>query len=304
MSQPTLPDPIFSDYREDGDFSYVSINYPTPELPNLLRRAIFNEIETYAAGYATFYYNSTYRDSDVLALRFGQLVIDNDIFTNNWTIDRNNYETFFEISGPQPGNPPIGFSSNDIPNIPWAAETPILDLYSADQILRVRLVIKKGTGKDHVKWRPVSVCVIKDQGDHFDLVFERIGMMSGLNIINKAWNARFQAGAAVPSNIFFQPLVPDDMMAGVIEARKRLEKGEKSPISSTRGVVETQNNVGQGLNQAETGIDGMVTNVEEGFDDDDDDGFGGNDGNIFMNEEAGDGDTRDQRLHVRVGEDI
>jgi hypothetical protein len=107
-------------------------------------------IETYAVKYVTFYENTGPREEEILALRFGQLVIDNQ------RLRIPNKELIVPFSFIGPGS----FTTKDLPDLPFQRETPIVTL-KANQEITGELRIRKGTSKEHVKWRPISTLTFK-----------------------------------------------------------------------------------------------------------------------------------------------
>ena len=60
------------------DITTVFINTNDNTLVNLVRTTILSEIETYSIEYVTFYLNDTSLKEEIIALRLGQLPINNE----------------------------------------------------------------------------------------------------------------------------------------------------------------------------------------------------------------------------------
>lgn len=161
---------------------------------NLLRRSILSEIETYAIDIVIFYINTSSRHDEIIALRLGQLVIDHEKYEHNETPIRIN------VKGPKE------FSTKDI-KLPFKYETPIMVLREGETII-CDVIVKKGQGKQHVKWRPVSTVSIKEVDEGFKFTIKGIGMMSGDKILLKGLEKIKEASKSPAINLFSKPMVP------------------------------------------------------------------------------------------------
>jgi len=133
-----------------GKIGSCVFNYSDAELMNLYRRAILDEIETYAIEYVCFEENTTATHDDKLALKLGQLVIDNEKFMArelNLDLDKRYH---IEVSGP------YKFTSDDISDLPITFRTPILELQD-DEKIKCFVMVRKNSSRTHVKWRPVGL---------------------------------------------------------------------------------------------------------------------------------------------------
>jgi len=133
-----------------GKFGSCIFNYSDIELMNLYRRAILEEIETYAIEYVCFDINTTMSHDDKLALKLGQLVIDNEEFVRQELDLDLSKRYYIDIRGPKK------FTSNDIVGLPITFKTPITELQSGERI-KCFVMVTKGTSRTHVKWRPVGL---------------------------------------------------------------------------------------------------------------------------------------------------
>jgi hypothetical protein len=125
-------------------------NYSDEELMNLYRRAILDEIETYAIEYVCFDINTTTSHDDKFALKFGQLVIDNEEFIRRGLDLDLSKRYYIDIIGPKK------FTSDDIIGLPITFKTPITELQFGERI-KCFVMITKNISRTHVKWRPVGL---------------------------------------------------------------------------------------------------------------------------------------------------
>jgi len=171
---------------------------------NLLRRAIMSEIDTYAIDIVIFNKNTSARHDEIIALRLGQLVIDHTIFVSPKE-NEHNFKTRINITGPK------WFTSSDIPGLPFKYETPIMQLRD-NETIDCYVIVKKGQGKIHAKWKPISIISIMDldQGKRHNITFKSIGMMPGREILQKGIDKMRAAAEREPSNQFTRQVVPAD----------------------------------------------------------------------------------------------
>ncbi len=165
---------------------------------NMLRRAIKSEILTYAIDIVIFHENNSPRHDEILALRLGQLVIDNDVYQPTDERIR------IEVSGPKE------FTTQDIPNIPFKYVTPIAQLSEGQKIV-CDVIVREGSGRIHAKWSPVSLFSIIQHKSGYHIKFKNVGMLSSQKIISKGLEMMKTAASRPPSNIFTRPLVPAGM---------------------------------------------------------------------------------------------
>lgn len=170
---------------------------------NLLRIAMQSEIETYSIDIVVFHVNTSARTDEILALRLGQCVIDNEklIPLLKEGVD---YKSRIDVVGPG------DFNTDDIPTIPFAYKTPIAYLKPNQRIL-CDVIVRKGQGKQHVKWRPISTFGIKDKTDGYELTIKMIGMLSAEHILERAVAKMIDAALKPHQNLFYKCLVPANM---------------------------------------------------------------------------------------------
>lgn len=142
--------------KTDGNEGSAIFNTSDLALVNLLRRAILQEIETYAIEYVIFDVNNSPLHDDKLALLMGQLVIDYNEFERRGL--HLNLDTRYEVD--IKGN--RKFLSTDIKGLPIKSLSklgtgiPIAEL-EAGKRLKCSVIVRKNIGREHVKWRPVGL---------------------------------------------------------------------------------------------------------------------------------------------------
>lgn len=161
---------------------------------NLFRRAILSEVETYTIDIVVFDVNETERHDEIIAHRMGQLVIDNDLFTPE---SNENLIFHMDVVGPK------RVTTNDIQGLPFKYETFIAEL-SEDRRLVCDVIVKLGTSKTHVKWRPVAQFVFEEdqQNGIFNFKFKNIGMLNSEEIIRRAVNKMQISSLREPQTIY------------------------------------------------------------------------------------------------------
>lgn len=165
---------------------------------NLLKRAILSEIETYAIDIVTFQINTSPRHDEIIALRLGQLVIDNSQFVPP---EEGNFQTHIDVQGP------LNFTTDDIPGLPFKYKTPIATLKPGQRIV-CDVIVRKGQGKQHVKWRPVSKVILTEVDNGYKLTIKEIGMLSGQEIFERGLAKMRDAANRAPITLFSHILVP------------------------------------------------------------------------------------------------
>lgn len=182
------------------DDNLVSALFLTTDVAeaNMLKRAIMSEIETYAIDIVIFQVNTSARHDEIIALRLGQVVIDHSRFVPPETGD---FRTHIDVQGP------TKFTTNHIPELPFKFETPIMDLKAGQRII-CDVIVKRGQGRQHVKWRPVSSVAIQDAEDGYLITFKEIGMLTGAQILERGLAKIVDAAHRPPITLFSQPLVP------------------------------------------------------------------------------------------------
>lgn len=140
----------------------------SPALANSFRRAMKALVPTLAVDYVDFYVNSSYLYDEIIAHRIGMLPIKTDLEKFNMQDEcvcggegcPNCQITFrLNVEGPKvvySGD----FISDDL-EIHFAFDNiPVLELFEGQQLM-LEAVARLGTGREHAKFQPVSVCVYK-----------------------------------------------------------------------------------------------------------------------------------------------
>lgn len=206
-SSPVLP-PVLKNYpvtivEQKGNVTKALFKTKDVAEANMLRRAILTEVETYAIDIVVFQENHSARHDELLALRFGQCVIDNVQYEK--ILDPNHdTQVRLEVEGPKV------VTTDDIPLLPFAKTTPIITLLAGQRII-CDLVVKKGIGRTHVKWSPVSTCVFREAPEGFDFVVKELGMLPGSEIFQRGYEKILKAASRPAADIFSQTLLPKNV---------------------------------------------------------------------------------------------
>jgi DNA-directed RNA polymerase alpha subunit len=168
---------------------------------NMLRRAVLSEIETYAIDIVVFHINTSIRHDEIIALRLGQAVIDHSRFAPP---PEGDYKSRIDFQGPGE------FNTTHIPGLPFKYVTPIATLRSGQRIL-CDIIVKQGSGRQHVKWRPLSTFSFSEIDGGYQITIKDIGMLTGPEIIEKGFAKMATAAARPPITLFSYPLVPGNL---------------------------------------------------------------------------------------------
>jgi DNA-directed RNA polymerase alpha subunit len=176
---------------------------------NLFRRSILSEITTYCIEYVIINTNTSSRQDEIIALRLGQLVINNEKYTQG-----EKYRNHFIFEGKstsddyKDGTYGYEYTSDDIKDVNIVIEhtTPITTLFK-NQVLDFEIMIMSGKGKDHVKFRPISTMFYhkhkyENGREYFLITINSIGMLSPLSLIRDALNNMENAKNIHPQTIF------------------------------------------------------------------------------------------------------
>lgn len=208
-----------SQYREEnGRISALLLTHDIAKA-NILRRALMNHIETYCIEYVTIFSNQSPLEDEKIAFLLGQLVIDQEAYQGG-----DDYSFLIEWTGPTSDEistrvdnwdglthrrPIREITTDDLPQLPFRYQTPIMMLRKGD-LVRARLTLKRGQGRDHVKWRPVSAVALTEQPDGFLLSFREIGMLSGQEIFRRALEKMEEAAQEAAQTIFTRQTIWHD----------------------------------------------------------------------------------------------
>lgn len=187
-----------SDLVVKDNITYFTYKTKDVVRANLLRRSLLSEIETYTIDVVIFYINTSPRMDEVLAFRFGQLVIDQ---TENEQLD--NVKTSIDLEGP------LEVTTDNIPDLKFAYTTPIVVLREGQRLV-CDLITKKGKAKTHAKWRPFAQLAVKEDKNIFRFSYKNIGMLSDEEIIKQGLARMIDAANNPPTSIFWKPFIPKD----------------------------------------------------------------------------------------------
>lgn len=171
---------------------------------NLLRRAIMSEIETYTINVVLFHRNKSARQDEVIALRLGQLPIDH----TRYKYPGDNVKIRINVEGP------LNMTTDHIPEIPFSdPPTPILTLREGEYVV-CDVIVEKGTGAQHIKWRPISTIWFDELDDgrniYYEIKYKGIGMMPPEEILEKGINKMDAAAVRPVSSRFSNTALPDN----------------------------------------------------------------------------------------------
>lgn len=169
---------------------------------NIFMITILSEIPTYAIEYVTFYVNDSPLYDEILAHRLGMLVIDNE-----------NYEQGdkfkFHVDYTNTSDDNLTFTSDDIKDLNFNMRTPIIELRPNER-LKFDVEVCLGISRDHVKWRPVGPCYIRENksDNTISIIYRNIGMLSDETIVTQAFNNMLKTATRPPLNIFYKHHIP------------------------------------------------------------------------------------------------
>lgn len=188
--------PITDDnFYQDNDGYYHHYNDKNDvKFLNLLRHSIMLNIPNYQIDLVSIHKNKSALQDELLAHRLGLLIINNDILDLNNVGIKNKKRVYLEG--------PYDVLSNDIPDLPFDNPTPIVQLFDGDYV-HFDVILRSGTGRDHVKYNPVSNIAIYSDDDKNWIKFKSIGIFSGKNIIKLAYQNIKNTLENEDNNLFF-----------------------------------------------------------------------------------------------------
>ncbi|MEM0353075.1 MAG: DNA-directed RNA polymerase subunit D [Archaeoglobaceae archaeon] len=139
----------------------------SPALANSIRRAMKSLVPTLAIDYVDFYANSSYFYDEMIAHRLAMIPIK--------TVDRFKMQKECSCGGVGCPSCQVSFRLNvegprivysgdfvsDDPEVHFAyKDVPVLELFNGQQLM-IEAVARLGTGKEHSKFQPVSICFYK-----------------------------------------------------------------------------------------------------------------------------------------------
>jgi DNA-directed RNA polymerase alpha subunit len=172
---------------------------------NIFMITILSEIPTYAIEYVTFYVNDSPLYDELLAHRLGMLVIDNEKYEHG-----DKFKFHVDYTNTSSNN--STFTSDDIKDLIFNMKTPIIELRPNDRI-KFDVEVRLGISRDHVKWRPVGPCYIKENKSEntISVIYRNIGMLSDETIVNQAFKYMTITATRPPLNIFYKHHIPAEL---------------------------------------------------------------------------------------------
>jgi DNA-directed RNA polymerase subunit D len=140
----------------------------SPALANSFRRAMKAEVPALAVDYVDIYLNSSYFYDEVIAHRLAMLPIKTDLSRFNTQSECTcggegcpNCQISFRLNVEGPKVVYSGDFISDDPEIVFTPDNiPVLELFEGQQLM-LEAVARLGTGREHAKFQPVSVCAYK-----------------------------------------------------------------------------------------------------------------------------------------------
>lgn len=154
---------------EEDEFNIKFILYDAPvALANSFRRAMKSLVPVMAVDYIDVYLNSSYLFDENLAHRIGLIPIKTDLSRFNMQDECvcegegcPNCQVSFRLNVEGPKMVYSGdFISDDEEIKPVFDNIPIVELFKGQQLM-IEAVARLGTGKEHSKFQPVSICAYR-----------------------------------------------------------------------------------------------------------------------------------------------
>ena len=159
------------------------------EYANTLRRTMIRDVPTLAIDAVNIYSNTSVLIDEIIVHRISLLVInsmsmDDEISfdldvsfedSNNLDSSENVLRNYYDVTADM--LQPQGYFAHP--------KAIIVRLYKGEK-LKLKAFIKKGTGKEHAKWCPVSVIGYNFDNNRVIMVIESVGGMSSEEILKQA----------------------------------------------------------------------------------------------------------------------
>jgi DNA-directed RNA polymerase subunit D len=154
---------------EENEFKVRFILHNAPiALANSFRRAMKSLVPTMAVDYVDFYMNTSFLYDEIIAHRIGLIPIKTDLEKYNLPEKCScggegcpSCQVSFRLNVEGPKVVYSGDLISDDPDVkPVFDNIPIIELYEGQQLM-IEAVARLGTGKEHAKFQPVSICAYK-----------------------------------------------------------------------------------------------------------------------------------------------
>lgn len=160
---------------------------------NLIRRALMTEIPVVAVDVVVIDVNKSPRHDEIIALRLGLAPVDNEKLGEVREVE-------VDVSGP------LSFTTDDIPEIPFVGTTSLVELREGHRF-KARLILREGTGREHVKFCPVSAAHVRETEDGIYLRFKNLGMYEADRLIEMARGLTDVTAERPSNNIFSRQML-------------------------------------------------------------------------------------------------
>ncbi|AEA46396.1 DNA-directed RNA polymerase subunit D [Archaeoglobus veneficus] len=157
------------EFVEDSEFRAVFILRDAPiAFANSFRRAMKSLVPTMAVDYVDVYLNTSYLYDEILAHRIGLIPLKTNLEKFNMPDECScggegcpNCQVSLRLNVEGPKLVYSGdFVSDDPETVPVYDNIPVVELYKGQQLM-IEAVARLGTGKEHSKYQPVSICAYK-----------------------------------------------------------------------------------------------------------------------------------------------
>lgn len=208
MNRNSLPDftQLISNIQEEPDLGGTStltfrFNHPNPRLLNFLYVAIQEHVETYAVEYVVYHVTQGCRTPEGLAHRIGLVPLK----ANSVRLDETGYmKERLDITAGDAHRPVY---ARDV-DLPWVSGDEILIVLAPGERLVADLIVKAGTGAQHMKWRPIcqwhtpKEVKVGDQVVGYEVTCTNIGQLPGTDILRTGVEKMFLVYDRKPESIY------------------------------------------------------------------------------------------------------
>ncbi len=185
---------ILSSNKEEGKVSFI-IKDTTPAFANTLRRIIVDEVPTMAVEEVEFRKNNSISYDEMIAHRIGLIPLTTDLKSYNLPekckcdgegCARCQLKLTLKATKGSGVVYASELKSKDPKVKPVYPKMPIVKLLKG-QSLELEATAVLGKGKDHAKWQPSSVSVLKPEDNNeykFELLIESVGALPAAEILS------------------------------------------------------------------------------------------------------------------------